>query len=199
MRARKSSPAAEKNQLKPWPKRPWCIPAGAAPCVARLEDRLALSEAPDDATRPTVTFDETSQPWSAAVRPPRPPKPGHAARFDEADKRHGTRTLCICCEPQAGWRHLAVTERRTQQDCAPQMQWLVDARYPPAEVIRLVMDHRNTPTWASLSEACAPAEAKTHTAHAGVPRHAQARTLVDQGGARIERVDEARCGPQHPG
>ena len=35
------------------------------------------------------------------------------------------------CEPLAGWRHLAITERRTMQDFAHQMQWLVDVAYLP--------------------------------------------------------------------
>lgn len=33
-------------------------------------------------------------------------------------------------------RYVEVTERRTVQDCAQQMRWLVDEAYPEAEVIR---------------------------------------------------------------
>jgi hypothetical protein len=47
-------------------------------------------------------------------------------------------------EPQAGWRHIAVTEHRTMEDFAHQMRWLVDERYPAAAVIRVVMDNLNT-------------------------------------------------------
>ena len=64
------------------------------------------------------------------------------------------------CEPQAGWRHLEVTERRTRHDFAHQMQWLVDERYPQAEVMRVVMDQLNTHKPASLYETFAPAEAR---------------------------------------
>src|SRR5213075_123283 len=63
------------------------------------------------------------------------------------------------CEPQAGWRHVVVTERRTMQDFAHQMKWLVDERYPEAEVIRVVLDNLNTHKPASLYETFAPAEA----------------------------------------
>jgi hypothetical protein len=65
----------------------------------------------------------------------------------------------LFCEPQAGWRHVAVTEQRTMQDFAHQMQWLVDERYPEAEVIRVVLDNLNTHKPASLSETFPAAEA----------------------------------------
>jgi hypothetical protein len=64
------------------------------------------------------------------------------------------------CEPQGGWRPIAVTAQRTMQDFAEQMHWLVDVRYPEAEVIRLVLDNLNTHKPAALYEAFAPAEAR---------------------------------------
>jgi hypothetical protein len=128
--------------------------------VALMEDLLDLYEEPYDEKRPTVTFDETSKQLIEEVRQPLPPKPGQAERFDYEYKRHGTRNLFIFCEPQAGWRHIAVTERRTKQDFAHQMKWLVDERYLQAELIRIVMDNLNTHKWASLYEVFAPAEAR---------------------------------------
>lgn len=71
----------------------------------------------------------------------------------------GTRNLFLFCEPQAGWRHVAVTAQRTMQDFAHQMKWLVDERYPQAEVIRLVLDNLNIHKLASLYETFPPAEA----------------------------------------
>ena len=52
--------------------------------------------------------------------------------------------MFLACEPLAGWRHVAVTERRTMQDFAHQMRWLVDEAYPEAQVVRLVLDNLNT-------------------------------------------------------
>ena len=124
-----------------------------------MEDLLDLYEVPYDAKRPKVNFDETSQQLIAEVRHPLPAKPGRVKRVDDEDKRHGTRNLLMFCEPQAGWRPMDVTARRTKRDFAPQMKWLVDQRYPAAEVIRVVMDHLNTHKWASLYEAFAPQEA----------------------------------------
>jgi hypothetical protein len=64
------------------------------------------------------------------------------------------------CEPQAGWRHIVVTEQRTMQDFAHQMKWLVDEGYPQADLIRVVLDNLNTHKLASLYETFPPAEAR---------------------------------------
>src|SRR5688572_14052505 len=66
----------------------------------------------------------------------------------------------MICEPQAGWRHVTITQRRTKIDFAHQMKWLVDERYPEAEVVRVVFDNLNTHKAASLYEAFEPAEAR---------------------------------------
>jgi transposase len=132
----------------------------SAEFVAAMEDVLDLYEEPYDPRRPKVNFDETSKQLIRETREPLPVEPGQAARYDYEYERNGTRNLFMFMEPQAGWRHIAVTERRTRQDFAHQMQWLVDARYPEAEVIRVVMDNLNTHKPASLYEAFAPAEAR---------------------------------------
>ena len=62
--------------------------------------------------------------------------------------------------PQAGWRHGAVTDQHTKLDFAPQLQWLVDERYPQAELVRVTLDNLNTHKPASLYEALAPEEAR---------------------------------------
>ena len=63
-------------------------------------------------------------------------------------------------EPERGWRHIAVTERRTLLDFAQQMKWLVDEAYPEAEVVRVVLDNLNTHRAAALYKAFPPAEAR---------------------------------------
>lgn len=68
--------------------------------------------------------------------------------------------LFLFVEPQAGWRHVEVTERRTALDFAHQMKWLVDERYPEAKVIELTLDNLNAHKPASLYEAFEPAEAR---------------------------------------
>src|SRR5215467_4484687 len=77
-----------------------------------------------------------------------------------AKDRQGTANLFLFCEPQACWRHIEVTDRRTMVDCAQQLKWLVDERYPEADLIRLVGDQLNTHRIASLYEAFPPEEAR---------------------------------------
>jgi hypothetical protein len=124
-----------------------------------MEDVLDLYAEPYNPKRPKVNFDESSKQLIGETRAPLPAQPGQAARFDYEYKRNGTRNLFLFCEPQAGWRHVAVTEQRTMQDFAHQMKWLVDERYPEAEVIRVVLDNLNTHKPASLYETFPPAEA----------------------------------------
>jgi hypothetical protein len=61
--------------------------------------------------------------------------------------------------PQDGWRHMAVTDRHTKQDCAHQLRDLVDGYFPEAEKIRLVVDNLNSHTPAALYETFPPVEA----------------------------------------
>ena len=125
-----------------------------------MEDVLDLYAEPYDADRPVVCFDETSTQLLADVREPLPPRPGRPRRQDYEYRRAGTRNIFLTCEPLAGWRHVAITERRTMQDFALQMQWLVDTAYPHAPVIRVVLDNLNTHRMASLYETFPPAEAR---------------------------------------
>ena len=85
----------------------------SAEFVARMEDVLDLYAEPYDPQRPVVCFDETSKQLVAEKRAPIPAKAGRRERFDYEYQRNGTRNLFMTCEPLAGWRHVAVTERRT--------------------------------------------------------------------------------------
>ena len=110
--------------------------------------------------RPVVCFDETSRQLTGEVRPPIKAVPGRVERYDTEYQRNGTRNLFMICEPKGGWRHVAVTGRRTAVDFAHQMRWLVDEAYPDAQVVRLVMDNLNTHQPGSLYEAFEPSEAQ---------------------------------------
>ena len=88
-----------------------------------------------------------------------PPRPGLPLRQDYEYRREGTRNLFLACEPLAGWRQVAVTQRRTM-DFAHQMRWLVDEAYPETPVVRVVMDNLNTHRTASLYETFPAPEAR---------------------------------------
>jgi hypothetical protein len=125
-----------------------------------MEDVLEVYAAPYAPRRPQVTFDETSKQWIKAIRPPLPANPGQPLRGDDEYARNGTRNLFLFVAPQAGWRRVHVTERRTALDFAYEMQWLVDEGYPNADVMRIILDNLHTQKIASLYEAFAPAEAR---------------------------------------
>jgi len=125
-----------------------------------MEDVLELYAEPHDPRRPVVCFDETSTQLLDQARPSLPARPGQPRRQDYEYRREGTRNLFLACEPLRGWRHVAITQRRTQQDFAHQMRWLVDEAYPEAQVVRVVLDNLNTHRPASLYEAFPPAEAR---------------------------------------
>jgi hypothetical protein len=124
-----------------------------------MEDVLTLYAEPYDSKRPKVNFDETGRQLISEPREPLPPTPKRPERYDYEYKREGTRNLFMFVEPQAGWRHVEVTEHRTKQDFAHQMKWLVDERYPDAMVIRVILDNLNTHGPGSLYEAFPPEEA----------------------------------------
>ena len=156
--------------------------------MAHMEDVLDLYAEPHDPHWPVVCFDETSTQLLAETRPPIPPQPGRPRREDYEYRREGARNLFLACEPLVGWRHVAVTERRTTGDFAHQMRWLVDEAYPEAGVVRVVLDNLNTHRMASLYETFPGCGGPADCPTAGVPLHPQARELAEHGGNRVQRA-----------
>ena len=128
--------------------------------MAHMEDILDLYAEPYDPQRPVVCFDESSTQLLGDVREPLPAKPGEPKREDYEYRWEGTRNLSLFCEPRAGGRHVTVTERRTTEDFAQQMRWLVDEAYPDVPVVRVVLDNLNTHRPASLYETFPATEAR---------------------------------------
>ncbi|MDQ2741227.1 MAG: transposase [Chloroflexota bacterium] len=110
----------------------------------RHGDVLDLYAEPYDPARPVVCLDEKPVTLHADVSPSLSVRPGAPARSDYEYVRCGTANLFVCIEPLRGYRHLAVTDRRTKQDYTQVIKWLVDDAYPEVEVIRLVQDNLNT-------------------------------------------------------
>ena len=132
----------------------------SADFVANMEDVPDLYAEPYHPERPVVCFGETSTQLLADARPSIPAAPGRPKREDCEYRREGTRNLFLACEPLAGWRHVAVTQRRTTEDFAHQMRWLVDEAYPRIPVIRVVLDNLNTHCKASLYQTFPAGEAR---------------------------------------
>ena len=125
-----------------------------------MEDVLDVYQRPLDEKRPLVCLDEASKQLLSDARLPVPVKPGQPARQDSEYVRHGTASLLMVSAPLLGWRHVAVTDRRTCKDFARVIKTLVDEQFAQAEKIVLAMDNLNTHTPASLYQAFTPAEAK---------------------------------------
>lgn len=125
-----------------------------------MEDVLDLYEEAPDPARPRVCLDEVPVQLLADSTPPTGPQPGRPAREDYEYDRAGTANLFVLCQPEAGWRHVEVTDRRTRVDCAHVLRDLVEVYFPTATVIRLVTDNLNIHTPAALYEAFPPAEAR---------------------------------------
>ena len=135
-------------------------PEHDAAFVARMEAVLDLYEAPYDADRPVVCFDEKPYQMLGHVRPPVPASPGHARRTDYEYERCGTANLFVFYEPLRAFRHVEVRPRRRAVEFADMMRLLVDELYPEASVVRVVLDNLSTHTAASLYKRFAPAEAR---------------------------------------
>lgn len=125
-----------------------------------MEDILEVYRRPHDPTRPLVCIDEASKQQVKETRQPLPPQAGTPRRYDYEYERNGVSNLFMTFAPLEGWRHVKVTDRRTNVDFAHCLQDMVDGHFPDADKIVLVSDNLNTHKPAALYEAFAPEEAR---------------------------------------
>jgi hypothetical protein len=125
-----------------------------------MEDTLEVYHRPYTPTHPLVCIDESSKQHVKETRAPLPGQPGKPQRYDYEYERNGVSNLFMIFAPLAGWRHVKVTERRTNKDWAQCLKDLVDVHVPEAEKITLRSDNLNTHKPAALYEAFSPPEAR---------------------------------------
>ena len=125
-----------------------------------MEEVLDLYHRPLDPEHPVVCFDESSKQLVSETRLPLPAQPNKPERHDCEYKRKGVCNLFMFFAPLLAWRHVSVTERRTQNDFALQMKYLVDEAFPDAKQVVVVMDNLNTHVAHALYKQFAPAEAR---------------------------------------
>src|ERR1700724_2576189 len=87
------------------------------------------------------------------TRWPIPATAKHATRVDYEYERAGTASIFMFAEPLAGWRDVAVRERKTKIDWATEMARLLEGRYAACAQVILVCDNLNTHTMGAFSEA----------------------------------------------
>lgn len=124
-----------------------------------MEDVLEVYSRPYDPQRPVVCMDEKPYQLLGDARDSLPMRPGDTEKTDNEYVRNGTCSIFIFTEPLAGWRDADALPRRTKQDWAHKVQWLLDDQYPEAEKVVFVMDNLNTHNISSLYEAFPPEEA----------------------------------------
>ena len=124
-----------------------------------MEDVLDLYAEEPDPDRPVVCFDESPTQLIGEVRDPIPAKPERLERYDCEYKRNGTVNLFVFLNAHQPWRHVKITDRRTNIDFAECMRDLVDVHYPDAPLIRVVMDNLSTHSAGALYDAFPAPEA----------------------------------------
>jgi transposase len=170
------------NDLKPWRQKMWCIPRVDGEFVARMEDVLDLYAEKPDPKFPVVCVDESPIQLLGEVREPIAAAPGRPQRVDYEYRRHGTMNLFVMLDAHQPWRRVKPTERRTGWDFALSMRELVDADYPQAERIRVVVDNLSTHTPAALYQAFPAPEARRILRHLEfhyTPKHASWLNMVE--------------------
>lgn len=124
-----------------------------------MEKVLDVYKRPLDPLRPVICMDESPKQLIGEIRRPIPASPGHPAKHDYEYCRRGVCNIFLACEPLAGKRMVAITERKTKQDWAHFLVGIAD-QYKHATKITLVMDNLNTHEPGALYEAFPPDKAK---------------------------------------
>ena len=165
----------------------WVIPPEAdGEFVAHMEEVLETYEKPYDPAIPVICMDEQPVQLLKETRTPIPATAKHAKRVDYEYERAGTASIFMFAEPLAGWREVAVRERKTKIDWAIEMARLLDSRYAKCAEVILVCDNLNTHTMGAFYEAFEPKRARS----LGPPHHvlpyAEARQLAQHRRKRTE-------------
>lgn len=126
-----------------------------------MEAVLTTYAKPYDPSRPKVCLDEKIVYLLRSKRPTIAMQAGEAEKVDYEYERAGSANLFVLLEPQAGYRHVIVRERRTAQDYAEVIRWLVEEGYPEAEEIEVVQDNLNTHLPAALYQTFPPHRARS--------------------------------------
>lgn len=149
----------DKNELKPWQKKQWCIGEVTTEFLWLMEKILDLYEQPYDPLRPLICFDERPCQLLDDVLVPLPMKPGQAKREDYHYERKGVCSVLIAFEPLAGRRIVHVRKQRTKKEYAEFMKELAQVHYPKVEKLLLIQDNLNTHSPGSFYQTLPPAQA----------------------------------------
>src|SRR2546423_11488872 len=140
----------------------WVIPPAAnGEFVACMENVLETYAQPYNPRFPVICMDEQPVQLLKETRVPIDATAKHGKRVDYEYERAGTASIFMFTEPLAGWREVAVRERKTKIDWATEMARLLEGRYAPCAKVILVCDNLNTHTKGAFYEAFAPEIARS--------------------------------------
>ena len=125
-----------------------------------MEEVRATYEKRYDPKVPVLCTDERPVPLLKRTRLPTAATTEHAKRVDYGYERVGTAAVFLFPEPPAGWRDVAVRERKTKIDWAIALARSRDGRYAECVGVISACDNRNTHTKGAFSEAFEPERAR---------------------------------------
>lgn len=139
----------------------WVIPPEAdSEFVASMEEVLETYAKPYNPAIPVLCMDEQPVQLIKETKTPIEPTLEHGRRVDYEYERAGTANIFMFTEPLAGWREVAVRERKTKIDWAIEMARLLDGRYADCEKVIVVSDNLNTHSKGAFYEAFEPEKAR---------------------------------------
>ena len=98
-----------------------------------MEDVLSVYSRPYDEKKPVVCMDEKPVQFFADFRKGFRSRKNGVQYEDYQYIRNGTACIFLFTEPLAGWRYANAQERRTREDWARQIDWLLTKQYPDAD------------------------------------------------------------------
>ena len=99
-----------------------------------MEDVLEVYSRPYDEDYPVICMDEKPVQFFSDFRKGFRSKKNGVQYEDYQYIRNGTASIFLFTEPLAGWRYADAQERRTAQDWAKQIDWLLTKQYPTAMI-----------------------------------------------------------------
>jgi len=115
-----------------------------------MEDILEVYRRPHDSDFPVVCMDEQPIQLLGEVRTRIPAEPGQPERYDYEYRRNGSVAGFMFVEPLGCHREMRISERRTSEDWALEIERLLEEKYPDARKIILVCYNLNTHKIGSL-------------------------------------------------
>ena len=113
---------------------------------------LALYNRPAVPGVSRLCFDERPCQLLGDALVPLPMQPGKRRKVDYEYVRQGTCVVLLAYDLERGQRYVQVRARRTKQDYAEFMEWLVSTHYPDTQKLLVVQDNLNTHSYGAFYE-----------------------------------------------